>query len=509
MRDGRIALASSLALAVSLGCTSGGGIIDRDASADRADSGATTMDASADAQRPPREPVVFINQGAPTDSPNRFGGARSTVSPVIAYPRDGVLLPPNLSGLEIHFEPHGHTLFEVRFEQAGELRMQIYDDCDVRGEGCAFELGDVMWEVLAADREAGPYQVRIRGVGAEGDLVGESDAISIELASEAVTGGLYFWATEPAAIHRYDFDRSRPTSELFYDATDSGGHCVGCHALSRDGSIIGIGYGTEGPIAMVHVATRRVERTIAGEMAAFSPDGTELVVGGVPELGDRAPLAIKKTDGTGTPIELGEGMAPDWSPDGDAIVFTDPDGALRLLERADGGEWELRSEPLARSDGLDQFGSFAPDSSWIAFSRLVEDATGGLRSHVYVVRRSGGAAQRIERASTGTNDSMPRWNPSLFLHRGRRLFWLTFTTDMRYGVEPHDGRRRMIWMAAFDPDSDGDRSRPAFRLPNQPTTGSNFIPQWTTRVERQPCEEDEDCRSGEICVGGVCVPDLI
>ncbi|UJR84628.1 TolB family protein [Sandaracinus amylolyticus] len=489
------------------GADSGPSIFDIDANTVVVDAGS---DAALDAPVP-REPVVFIASGAPSDAPDRFGGdGRTAQLPVVRYPVDGTMLPPNLSGLEIHWEPNGHTLFELRFDQGEDTVLQVYAPCTVRGEGCALELGDLMWEVLADDRARGTYEVQVRGIGAEGTNIGESEPITIELATEPVTGGLYFWSTDPAAIHRYDFDRGHRTSELFFDSGDSGGHCVGCHALSRDGETIAIGYGTTGPIALIDVATRAESRQLAAEMSSFSPDGTELVTGGIPGS-DVRPLQIVRVDGTGEPLVLGEGAAPDWSPDGRAIVFTDPAEALRITERDDAGVWTTRTAPLARTGARDEFGSFAPDSEWIAFSRVTPShLPGGIESHVYVVRRDGDAIeQQLVRVSSGSLDSMPRWNPSIFLHHGRRLFWVTFTSNMPFGVEPGD-RRRTIWMAAFDPGAeDGDPSFPAFRLPFQPTTGSNFIPQWTTRVERMPCDDDGDCRRGEMCTGGICVPEII
>src|SRR5262249_31349865 len=51
-------------------------------------------------------PGVIIGPGAPNDAPGRFGGTIDpTRAPVILYPADGVLLPPNLNQFEFHFQP--------------------------------------------------------------------------------------------------------------------------------------------------------------------------------------------------------------------------------------------------------------------------------------------------------------------------------------------------------------------------------------------------------------------
>jgi hypothetical protein len=456
--------------------------------------------------------AVFIEPGAPSGTPGRFES--TTTGPLdltVAYPLDGVLLPPNLGGLEVHFAPASHDLYEVRFEQDGAPRVLVYDDCQARGGGCSLALSDAMWDALAAARAGGPFTVRVRGVQRSGGPIVESPPIEIELADEAVTGGLYFWTTEPPAIHRYDFDRGHRVSEIYYDSSDAEGHCVGCHAVSRDGHTIAIGYGTEGPIAIVDVASRVAARTLAGQMAAFSPDAADLVIGGIPERGVRTPLEIVRADGTGTPIALGFGHAPDWSPDGETIAATTDTGAIQLYDGA-GSAWAARGTTLTTGGDtmFDQFASFAPDSDWIAFSRQSPTSgVGGVASQVWVTRRGGGEAHILGHASRGAIDSMPRWNPATFLHHGERLFWVTFTSDLAYGLDP-SGRQRHIWMAAFAPSStDVDPSRAAFLLPGQPSTGSSFIPQWTSTIQRQVCDETADCPTGEVCEDGVCLPDLI
>lgn len=467
-------------------------------------------DAPPDAPAPDagRAPAIFIQPGARADAPDRFAPrTEGAIELTIAYPFDGVLLPPNLDGLEVQFGPRAWDLYEIRFEQAGEPRMLVYDDCEERGDGCAVSLSDEMWAVLETERAAGPFRVVVRAIQLSGGPIARSTPITVELTSEPVTGGLYFWSTDPAAIHRYDFDRASRESEIFYDTSDSGGRCVGCHALSRDGRSIAIGTATEGPIVVVDVASRVSGAMIAGEMSAFSPDALELVVGGIPDPVRTTPVSIVRVDGSGSPIVLGEGAAPDWSPDGDTIVATTPSGALQLWDR--GASWVARSPTFTPGGtaGFDEFGAFGPDSEWIAFSRVAPGDTG---SHVWAARRDGGSPRLLANASRGEVDSMPRWNPSTFLHRGRRLFWLTLTSDVAYGLEPRDPRRRQIWMAAFDPTvTDGDPSRAPFRLPSQPSTGSSFIPQWTSTVFRQPCDESGDCRTGEMCEDGICVPEII
>jgi TolB protein len=75
---------------------------------------------------------------APTDSPARFSGMEDTRrAPTIVYPGDGVILPPNLTGFEIHFRPGtGNALFEVAL-QGDRGTVRVYTPCTAVGGGCA------------------------------------------------------------------------------------------------------------------------------------------------------------------------------------------------------------------------------------------------------------------------------------------------------------------------------------------------------------------------------------
>ncbi|HEX8822175.1 MAG TPA: hypothetical protein VF794_19775, partial [Archangium sp.] len=54
----------------------------------------------------------------PTDASARFSGpANATRRPDLVYPNDGVLMPPNMRGAELHFLPGtSNTLFELSFQ---------------------------------------------------------------------------------------------------------------------------------------------------------------------------------------------------------------------------------------------------------------------------------------------------------------------------------------------------------------------------------------------------------
>lgn len=133
-------------------------------------------------------------------------------------------------------------------------------------------------------------------------------------------------------------------------------------------------------------------------------------------------------------------------------------------------------------------------------------------AELWVVHRDGGEPMRLNRATSAHGDSWPKWDPTLYQHRGRPLMWMTFSSRRPYGLRLDAGERAQLFMTAFDPQAPegGDAViYPAFWLPFQEIESGNHIAQWVTSVERQPCSADEACPGGEFCEDGWCVPDLI
>src|SRR5207248_1773546 len=88
--------------------------------------GIATVNATAADKTGLSELIVVIQErvndpqatGLPVDPGSAFGGAAGTGNkPDVVYPPDGVLLPPNLGKIEVHFMPgSGNQLFEISFE---------------------------------------------------------------------------------------------------------------------------------------------------------------------------------------------------------------------------------------------------------------------------------------------------------------------------------------------------------------------------------------------------------
>ncbi len=174
---------------------------------------------------------VFFDEGVSATVVDRFASAvqGDDAAPAILYPEDGTLVPPNLSGVDVHFDGRSFDRFEIRFEQRGAPSVVAYVFCRLAGSGCVFQPWREVWSALEARRSAGPYAIRMRGL--RDDRVSAWSApVSLELADEEIDGALYFWSIDPPSIRRYDFALSRRSSEL-YLAQPEGQTCIGCHAI--------------------------------------------------------------------------------------------------------------------------------------------------------------------------------------------------------------------------------------------------------------------------------------
>lgn len=450
---------------------------------------------------------VFVDDGIDPDIERRFdeAGASPAAPPSLVYPEDGTLIPPNLRGVDFHFHPSGFQTFEITLSQHGEPAVVVYTWCTPMGTGCTFQPGTEIWEELARRRPDGPFEVRIRGLA--GDLASTpSEPIHVELADEPILGGIYFWTVEPPSIRRYEFGLARRSSELFLSGAEEGS-CIGCHALSRDGSRIAVGVaGPSGePGSRIYdVASRTMvlDAPVPGDLVSYGPTGDMLVSGAMTD----APVRFFSADGA-LLHDLGVvGRGGDWSADGEHAVYAahllSGPSELHLVTR-DGDAWsEPRVIPTPTTDA-EAFPAFAPDAHWISY--VGTDTANPTRSLLAVLHVADEQVVHLRRAAVDDDVTFARWNPNPYSHRGRRIFWLTFSSRRDYGLL--SDANRQIWMAAFDPEADPeDPSRPAFRIPAQTYGVGNFIAQWALSVRRQPCETDADCPDGEECHDGFCRP---
>lgn len=484
---------------------------------------------------------IVIADGATSDTPARFAGTTSAgAGPEIVYPDDAAMVPPNLGSLEVHYMPNGGDAFELTVTTT-ELNLRIYFGCpESVGGGCIYTPARPVWETIAtAAAGRDPISYQLRSVSASGEIRA-SEMRTLAVAEEPITGGLYYWNAGGGSIDRFEFGVPGARAERFLGTGQTGaGMCVGCHALSRDGTRISVG--TDIPTTtfqVFDVATRTRLFSLGASggfgfpsqpnFASFSPDSTEIVTS------FNTGLSIRDAStGTITTDRLGGGPSsqPDWSPDGNHIVFARHDapsigglvdvggvtsGRITILDR-EGSGWGSPRTIVAIEGVNNYYPAYSPDGRFIAFCRspsninsMGADPDSGTSAvpdaQLWLIPSDGSGASRQLTNVAGLADSWPKWDPTEYQNQGRPLFWMSWTSRRAYGLRLARDQRAQIWMAAFDPmlASTGEQGfRAAFWLPFQDITTANHIPQWVTSVERQTCTSNADC-GGEFCVEGRC-----
>ncbi|MEO8704296.1 MAG: hypothetical protein ABI867_29855 [Kofleriaceae bacterium] len=468
----------------------------------------------------------------PADPMGPFGGAADPGrAPALVYPNDGVVVPANLGKLELHFRPGpGNTLFELTFSSA-VLDLKVYLRCtQPLNSGCIYLPDTQVWQWIAeSHRGAGPVTWSVRGTDDSGTGVGTSGNFAMRFAPDDVTGGIYYWTTTAKAIMRFDFaSQTQTVAEQFIDSGMTGGTCVGCHALSRDGKklVAEAGGQNDGRLLLLDVATRTplvpFGSTQKSNFESWAPDGSQFV--GVYADTGATNFNLMIFDGTSAAVtetvEAGGTSTnptnhPDWSPLGDRIAFVNVgvkntlqmmyNGEIRTVAKT-GGAWQAPSVLVPRAPGKNRYyPAFAPDGTMLVFNESTCNSgnTGGEcngdtdpTAKLYAVNGiSGGPATALDRANgpgvaddgaTTLTNSFPKWNPFVFKQTssGGRIAWVTFSSTRKYGLRSPPGAGTLLWMAAVDLDAPAgtDPSFFAFALPFQDLATSNHIAQWTTEV---------------------------
>jgi hypothetical protein len=300
--------------------------------------GGVTDGGAADSGVPANASMLFTN-----------GTADPTRAPVLEYPNDGTMLPPNLRLLDVHWQPGSalNTLYKISFVSASS-QITYYSRCGtlnglIVAGGCGFQLDETGYSYLASSNAgSGNVQLTIQATDDAGTGVGTSKTFNIQFAQETVNGGVYYWDVSHTRIMRFDFGGSTDTPEVFLAPGDYGtsGTCVGCHALSRDGTKIAASAGGQNNGLLVYV-NNIVGLSNPGAQVTVNEDGANRMQFGsfdplgdmfVGIYGDGSPLdphSLYFHDGTTGLIvpSLTKQLSfepdhPSWSPDGTMIAMT-------------------------------------------------------------------------------------------------------------------------------------------------------------------------------------------
>jgi hypothetical protein len=470
----------------------------------------------------------------PSDPSAHFkGSADPARTPSVVYPNTGVMLPPNINRLEVHWRPKSaaDTLFEIAFDSpTASIRTYLRCTQPTNG-GCIYELDSSAYSFLAeANRGGAPFSLRVRSSDDEGTTFGESTPTMLTFAERNVEGGIYYFTTTLMSIMRFDFGGASGAPETYLgpESLPQGG-CVGCHAISPDGrrlvaSLNGIG---DGALVYVKDIARPKPLTVGGsrsqpiQFASFNPAGDRFVA----IYGDNGPPDSNKLffhDGNTGGRLYAETVTlpfepdhPNWSLDGNMIAVSHVgqhnasqrpfNCGIDLIRKGTSASWGDPETIVPIVPGKSRYNpNFSPDSKYLLYTESVcpdgditsEECDGDAdhSAKTWAVLASAGATPvRLamagspgpeDKGATDLSDTFPRFSPIAEPQGEGTIHWVTISSRRRVGLRD-PGDKQYLWMFAVDASkvtAGEDPSYAAFYLPFQSPDTSNHIAQWTREV---------------------------
>jgi hypothetical protein len=365
------------------------------------------------------------------------------------------------------------------------------------------------WAAAVGNEATVTYQVR--GVQSTDPAagVGAGAPRLVKLSNEEMNGGIYYWASSgsssPEGIWRHDMAKPGQPAEQFMTTAQTGGRCIACHVLSRDGTRMAITWDTgDGNANMIDVGTKAFgTEANKWNFGSFTPDGTQFlsVSGGtlvVRDSNTQNMLATMPISGTDKVSH------PDVSADGAMLAY------VRVPSASYAGDWHFGNgqiwvrpydqatqtfgtEKLLVADANNNYyPSFSPDGKYVLFNRSNDNSGNGAYNNpsasVWVIKVDGSApAVELAKldATAGFTNSWARWAPFAQSVGSEGINWITVSSQRDFGTRLVALRRPQIWMTAFVPslvEAGMDPSQPAFRLPFQNIDSNNHIAQWTEQI---------------------------
>jgi hypothetical protein len=476
-------------------------------------------------------------------------GTPSGAAPTIAYPLDGALFPYQLGPIEFQMVPSNASQTEARIAIEGDnIDLKVYALCvpitaPAIANGCTVTIPSALETLLDGASEGTTLTETVRLSAPGGATLTESVPISARWSSSQLTGGLYYWSadidTGNTLIMRYDLDTpGTPPEQYFTETTTDGGlsdeqsmdppasnnstQCFGCHAISLDGTKIGLAFGGSQPalFALIDVATKKSIATRLfpsdpnasqpfAAFTAFSPDGTAMM------QAVQSQLWLRSADATLADLspnalftgELGSDVAstPFWSPKGDLLAFTGwvPNTAMTSSNdpnNTNGDETPNAEIWITSVTGDTTFGAptklvpqvsgkseyypaISDDSKFVVFNESSCSGPGAPSGEVYglspcdgyddasatvrMVPTTGGAPVYLTKASQNDNwsNSWPRFAPTHGTFQQKNLYWIAFSSRHPYGAAlagtnnpPTMDTEPQLWFAAVTVDPSGTLS---------------------------------------------------
>ncbi|HEY0871800.1 MAG TPA: WD40 repeat domain-containing protein, partial [Acidothermaceae bacterium] len=400
-----------------------------------------------------------------------------------------------------------------------------------------------LWSSFAQGNAGrGQVELMVRGTDDTGTSVGASQSFHLQFSKDDIKGALYYWTTSAkTAIMRWDFGGSTKTAAQYLTPANTDGKtCVGCHALSLDGTklVASAGGQNDGRLLLWNVSTNTPQQPFPlmhkSQFESWSADGGQFVgIYGDSNPNHTGPVNLMIFDGnTGAvtkTIDLGGLRAdhPDWSKNTtgrNTIAFTSADSAAPTTDQrpATGGidfiqlngtTWSPPQVLVPAVLGKNHYyPAIAPDGNLVVYDESTCtngtpmagqapdkscDADTDMTATIFLTSLAGATPVALTNAnSPGVADmgavaltnSFPKWAPFIEqLDELHQVMWLTFSSTRQYGLRSppppantsETTKGTLIWMVGMVLGPGGsDPSFTAFCLPFQDIATSNHIAQW-------------------------------
>lgn len=473
----------------------------------------------------PEAPLV--EGSAPAQSAAHFeGDAASGSGPCLVEPEPGSLIPKNWLRPRFRWNADAaHNLFELRVTVPNQTRPLV-----VYTSERSYTMSAALWRGLTGHSSGHTLSVTVRGAQVTaGQRVGAPTAptfAGIELAPVQTAGQIVYWTTTHGSALK-GFHVGDETVRELLRPSQANAQCIGCHTSTPDGRHAAFSASRDAIDGNPsHVAHRTVDGS--GEAPTYLSDAARALLRRVPQqlpffspawwsderklqlsmltVNDRWEIAWTWLAAPAQTRDVGWGVvARQGDPrhaasaharrDGAGLVYTSSSSveAGVVLHNGDG---DLYTVPFNNGRGgaatalrgasdpavSEYYPSYSPDDRLIAFNRAParQSSYSNPNAELYVIAAEGGTPIRLRAndppacsgpRSPGVTNSWPKWSPVVGENRGKRYYWLTFSST-RLGDKPQ------IFVAPVVVDGSTATTYPALTLWNQPADEANHTAAW-------------------------------
>jgi len=255
----------------------------------------------------------------------------SSKAPIIAYPIDETTEPSNIYDLDIqwHRLDSSQKIFRIRVESPSLPygRYDLYTQCFAKNDGCHYSVpdtegtdsGDMLWQSnVLAPLKGRDAVLTVAASDGAGGLISVSPPIRFRVSYTAINAGLYYWSAHPPGAAPGAADQgttyrlavgARTAAPFIQPQRENPDTCEGCHAVSRDGSMIAF-TATDAPLAGAGAGTFFAAATKTPSKPIFPPanmpDSAMIALnqsGSLAVIGRNNELWLRSThDGTETQV---------------------------------------------------------------------------------------------------------------------------------------------------------------------------------------------------------------